>query len=40
MMRAIRRRPWLLIVAALALFVLADVVMVVIAIANPPLLLR
>lgn len=40
MMETLRRKPWLLIVAGLVLFVLADLVMLAIAIANPPTLLR
>ena len=38
-MKLLRRKPWLLVVAAIALFVLFDIVFLAIAINNPPIAL-
>ena len=39
-MKLLRRRPWLLVVAAVTLFVVFDLVLLVIAVSNPPTPLR
>ena len=39
-MNALRKRPWLLVIAALVLFVAANVAMLMVALAHPAVLLR
>ena len=39
-MKLLRRKPWLLVVAAITVFVLLDLLFVVIAISNPPIALE